>query len=189
MPNGKVVIFSAPSGAGKTSIVKKLMEKNSKLAFSISATTRKIRPGEQDGRDYYFLTPEEFALKIKEGAFIEYEQVYETLFYGTLKSEIERLWAEDKIVVLDVDVMGGMTLKRYFAEQALAIFVKIPTLEELERRLASRNTETPESLKMRISKASYEMSFENLFDKVVVNQHLETAVAQAGEYISAFEKA
>lgn len=182
----KVIIFSAPSGAGKTTIVRHLLGKYKQLMFSISATTRKRREYEKEGVDYYFLNTEDFKQKIKSNAFLEHEQVYEGLYYGTLKSEIARIWALEKIVVFDVDVIGGKNLKAYFGEKALGVFVKPPSIEALTERLKLRNTETPETLKIRIAKATFELSFEKDFDVALVNNDLNTTFAEAERLIESF---
>src|SRR6187549_587747 len=162
---GKALIFSAPSGSGKTTIVKHLLQANPDLGFSISASTRDKRGRtEENGKDYYFLTPEQFKQKIDADEFIEWEEVYEGNFYGTMKSEIERIWNAGKNVIFDVDVKGGLNLKKYFGDKALAIFVKVPSIEILTARLHDRGTETPESLSRRLFKANFEMSFQNKFD-------------------------
>ncbi len=177
---GKALIFSAPSGSGKTTIVKHLLATNPDLGFSISASTRDKRGRtEENGKDYYFLTPEEFKKRIDNNEFIEWEEVYEGNFYGTLKSEIDRIWNEGKNVIFDVDVKGGLNLKRYFGDRALAVFVKVPSLEILNERLRDRGTESAESLSRRLFKAKFEMSFEDQFDTVLVNENLETSLAAA----------
>jgi guanylate kinase len=177
---GKALIFSAPSGSGKTTIVRHLLESNPSLGFSISASTRDRRGRtESHGKDYYFLTPEEFKHKIDADEFIEWEEVYAGNFYGTLKSEIDRIWAEGKDVIFDVDVKGGLNLKKYFGDKALAIFVKVPSIEVLKARLNDRGTETEESLSRRLFKANFEMSFQDQFDIVLVNEHLDTSLAEA----------
>jgi len=177
---GKLIIFSAPSGSGKTTIVKQLLANNSNLGFSISACTRDKRgKAETDGQDYYFLTPDEFRQKISEDAFVEWEEVYPGTYYGTLKSEIERIWASGKHVIFDVDVKGGLALKNYYQERALAVFVKVPSLEVLEERLRSRGTETEESLSKRINKMKFEWSFQAKFDVILLNDQLEDAVLEA----------
>jgi guanylate kinase len=177
---GKALIFSAPSGSGKTTIVKHLLESNPSLGFSISASTRDRRGRtESHGKDYYFLTPEEFKHKIDADEFIEWEEVYAGNFYGTLKSEIDRIWAAGKDVIFDVDVKGGLNLKKYFGDKALAIFVKVPSIEVLKARLNDRGTETEESLSRRLFKANFEMSFQDQFDVVLVNEHLDTSLAEA----------
>ncbi len=177
---GKLIIFSAPSGSGKTTIVKQLLANNPNLGFSISACTRDKRGrSEQDGQDYYFLTPDEFRKKIDEDAFVEWEEVYPGAYYGTLKSEIERIWASGKHVIFDVDVKGGLALKNYYKERALANFVKVPSLEILGDRLRSRGTESEESLSKRIFKMKFEWAFQDKFDVVLVNDQLEEAVIEA----------
>jgi guanylate kinase len=186
---GKALIFSAPSGSGKTTIVKHLLQHNSDLGFSISASTRDKRGRtEQHGKDYYFLTPDEFKKKIDSDEFIEWEEVYEGNFYGTLKSEIERLWSEGKNVIFDVDVKGGLSLKKYFGDKALAIFVKVPSLEVLKERLKDRGTESEESLSRRLFKAQFEMSFESQFDVVLVNEDREQSLAKAQQLYEVFTK-
>jgi len=170
IPSGKAIIFSAPSGSGKTSLVKHLMQEVPNLGFSISACTRDKRGRhEVHGRDYYFLSIDEFKQKIDQDAFVEWEEVYAGNFYGTLKEEVHRIWKEGKAVIFDVDVKGGLALKKYFGAQALAIFVKVPSLEVLESRLNDRGTETEESLSRRIYKAKFEMTFEAQFDVTVLN--------------------
>ena len=177
---GKLIIFSAPSGSGKTTIVKQLLANNPNLGFSISACTRDKRGrSEQDGQDYYFLTPDEFRTKIDEDAFVEWEEVYPGAYYGTLKSEIERIWASGKHVIFDVDVKGGLALKNYYKERALAVFVKVPSLEILEDRLRTRGTETEESLSKRIFKMKFEWSFQDKFDVILVNDQLADAVKES----------
>ncbi len=182
----KVILFSAPSGAGKTTIVRHLLAKYEQLMFSVSATTRKKRDHEENGVDYYFLSVNDFKEKIESNAFLEYEEVYAGVFYGTLKSEIDRIWKMGKMVVFDVDVKGGKSLKKYFGEKALAVFVKPPSLQVLADRLALRNTETPESLKTRISKAEYELTFEKDFDVALVNNDLSSTFAAAERLIESF---
>src|SRR6478752_9251903 len=177
---GKAIIFSAPSGSGKTTIVKHLLKNNTDLGFSISASTRDKRGRtEQDGKDYHFLSPSEFKSKIDKDEFIEWEEVYAGNFYGTLKSEIERVWSEGKNVIFDVDVKGGLNLKKYFGDKALAIFVRVPSLEVLKERLHDRGTEDPESLSRRLFKAQFEMSFQDKFDVVLVNENLQKSLAEA----------
>lgn len=187
---GKALIFSAPSGSGKTTIVQHLLKKNSDLGFSISASTRDRRGRtEVDGKDYHFLTPEDFKQKIDADEFIEWEEVYAGNFYGTLKSEIEKVWAEGKNVIFDVDVKGGINLKKYFGDKALAIFVKVPSIEVLAQRLNSRSTETEESLSRRLFKAKFEMSFQDKFDVVLVNEDLTQSVKEAQELYTKFKVA
>lgn len=186
---GKAIIFCAPSGSGKTTIVKHLLKTNPDLGFSISASTRDKRGRkEQNGKDYYFLSPEEFKKKIDTDEFIEWEEVYEGNFYGTLKSEIERIWKQNKNVIFDVDVKGGLHLKEYFGDKAVSIFVKVSSLKVLEARLHDRGTESPESLSRRLFKAKFEMSFQNKFDVVLVNDQLENSLAEAQQLYDDFKK-
>lgn len=184
--NGKAIIFSAPSASGKTTLVHFLLGKYPQLAFSVSATSRPKREEEENGKDYFFLDADEFRRKIDENAFIEWEEVYENCFYGTLKTEIERLWSEGKHVVFDVDVKGGLNLKRIFGEKALAVFVRPPSVEELKRRLEKRGTETEESLKKRIGKAEYEMTFAHQFDVQIINDVLEDTCREAEQIVLSF---
>src|SRR5687768_17321780 len=186
---GKAIIFSAPSGSGKTTIVKHLLQHNPDLGFSISASTRDKRGRkEEHGKDYYFLTPQQFKKKIDNDEFVEWEEVYEGNFYGTLKSEIERIWKEGKNVIFDVDVKGGLNLKKYFGNKALSIFVKVPSEEILKERLHDRGTETPESLSRRLFKAKFEMSFQDQFDVVLVNEVLDKSLAEAQQLYDTFKK-
>ncbi|MFN4086670.1 MAG: guanylate kinase [Spirosomataceae bacterium] len=186
---GKAIIFCAPSGSGKTTLVKHLLQHHQNLGFSISACTRDRRGrNEVNGQDYYFLSIEEFHQKIQEQAFIEWEEVYPGGYYGTLKSEIERLWAAGKNVIFDVDVKGGLKLKEYFGDKALAIFVKVPSMEELERRLRERGTETEESLSKRLYKMQFEMTFQNRFDIILLNDDLETSQQKAEELYRSFQE-
>jgi guanylate kinase len=186
---GKALIFSAPSGSGKTTIVKHLLANNPTLGFSISASTRDRRGRtEQHGKDYYFLTPDEFKRKIDNDDFIEWEEVYAGNFYGTLKSEIERIWKEGKDVVFDVDVQGGIKLKKYFGDKALSIFVMVPSIDVLKNRLESRGTESPESLSRRLFKAEFEMKFADQFDVIILNDSLERSTAEAQKLYNDFAK-
>ncbi len=186
---GKALIFSAPSGSGKTTIVKYLLQNNPDLGFSISASTRDKRGRiEQNGKDYYFLTPVEFKKKIDQDEFIEWEEVYEGNFYGTLKSEINRIWGEGKNVIFDVDVKGGINLKKYFGDKALAVFVKVPTLDLLKERLKSRETESTESLSRRLFKAQFEMTFQDRFDVVLINEDLQRSQQDAQRLYDEFKK-
>jgi guanylate kinase len=185
--DGKLIIFSAPSGSGKTTIVRHLLAENENLGFSISACTRDRRGrAEQNGKDYYFLTPEEFKQKIDNSEFVEWEEVYVGAFYGTLKSEIERVWASGKHVLFDVDVQGGLKLKQYYGDKALAIFVRVPDEETLRQRLIGRGTETEDSLSKRLFKVHFEMSFQNRFDVVLVNDDLETSYQKAQQLVDDF---
>lgn len=188
MPN-KLVIFSAPSGAGKTTIVKHLLRQNLGLEFSISAASREKRPNEVHGKDYYFLSSDEFKTRIKNNEFIEWEEVYENHFYGTLKSEVDRIWHNGNTVIFDVDVIGGLNIKKQYGEKALAVFVMPPSIEELKKRLNARSTESPENLRKRIEKAEAEISFSERFDKVIVNDVLDKALNEATIMVSEFLKA
>jgi len=186
---GKLIIFSAPSGAGKTTIVRHLLSKYAdKLAFSISATTRERRGAEVDGLDYYFISKEEFLHKVAKHEFIEFEEVYSGTFYGTLKSEVERIWAEGKHVIFDIDVVGGLRLKSKFPEEALAIFVNPPSLDVLKDRLRGRGTDSEEKLRERFAKAEHELSYADKFDVVLDNFDLETAKADADKLVLDFIK-
>lgn len=180
MHQGKAIIFSAPSGSGKTTIVKRLVEMNPDLEFSISACTRDRRGRqEENGKDYYFLSPEEFKYKIDHNEFVEWQEVYSGNFYGTLKSEIERIWSGGKNVIFDVDVKGGLNLKEYFGDSSLAVFVKVPSLEILEQRLRTRDTDSEDSISRRLFKAKFEMTFEDRFDATLFNQDLKTSIKEA----------
>jgi len=182
----KVIIFSAPSGSGKTTLVKHSLEVFNELQFSISCTTRQPRGSEVHAVDYHFLTPDEFRQKIAEDAFVEFEEVYTDKYYGTLKSEVEKIWNEGKTVIFDVDVKGGISLKKYFGEQALSIFIEPPSIEELERRLISRNTDDAETIKTRVAKAEEEMSYAKEFDKIVINSDLSEAKKEIESLIKNF---
>lgn len=184
---GKLIIFSAPSGAGKTTIVRHLLSlMPDTLSFSVSATTRVARGTEKHGHDYYFLDVASFKQKIEAGEFVEYEEVYDGLFYGTLKKEIERIWAMDKHVLFDVDVVGGLALKKQFGERALSVFVQPPSINVLMERLENRGTDTPESVAKRLAKAEHELSFAGQFDKILVNDKLELAFANASQLVTDF---
>lgn len=183
---GKLIIFSAPSGAGKTTIVRHLLEQSLPLAFSVSATSRAKREGEQNGKDYWFLTVEEFKNRVEKGDFLEWEEVYPNQFYGTLRSEIERVHAQGNHVLFDLDVVGGLNLKRQFGERALAIFVMPPSVQELENRLRSRSTESEESLQKRVAKAASELEYSKHFDRVVHNDNLVDAQQTAINLVKAF---
>ncbi|MDR1755856.1 MAG: guanylate kinase [Culturomica sp.] len=182
----KVVIFSAPSGAGKSTIVRHLLRQVPELAFSISATSRPPRGREQDGKEYYFLSETAFQEQIDRGAFLEWEEVYPGCRYGTLRSEVERIWAEGKSVLFDIDVIGGLNLKKIFGDRALAVFIEPPSVETLHRRLIKRGTDSPEKICERIDKAKYEMSFADRFDTIVLNDRLEDALADAEEKVAKF---
>jgi len=186
MEKGKVVIFSAPSGSGKTTLVKWLLEQNLNLHFSISATSRAPRSMEVDGTDYYFLSPEKFREKIAENAFLEWEEVYADKFYGTLKSEVERILNEGKHVLFDVDVKGGMTIKKHFGEEALSVFVQSPSIQELRNRLEARGTDSTEIIQERVEKAAYELTFAPQFDAIIINDVLEVAKSDCLKKIQDF---
>ena len=186
MCEGKMVIFSAPSGAGKTTIVTHLLALNLNFGFSISATTRKPRGTEQNGKEYYFLSVEDFKNKIDQGEFLEWEEVYPGCFYGTLKSEVERIFKNGQNVLFDIDVVGGSTIKKYYGDKALAVFVQAPSIEELKNRLLNRSTDHPDVIRERIAKAEHEMSFVGFFDIVIVNDKLEVALLEAEEKVVNF---
>ena len=183
---GKLIIFSAPSGSGKSTIINYLLQQSLRLRFSISATSRAPRGTEQNGVEYYFLTPAEFKAHIAKGDFLEYEEVYTDKFYGTLKSEVERILNEGDNVIFDVDVVGGCNIKRFYGDKALSVFIQPPSIEELRKRLVGRGTDTPEVIESRIAKAEYELGFADKFDTVVINDDLETAKAKALQVIQAF---
>ncbi|HRG13755.1 MAG TPA: guanylate kinase [Macellibacteroides fermentans] len=183
---GKLVIFSAPSGSGKSTIINYLLTQNLNLHFSISATSRSPRGNEKDGVEYYFLTPEQFKAKINEGEFLEYEEVYTDKFYGTLKSEVERILNEGNNVVFDVDVVGGCNIKNYYGDKALSIFIQPPSIEALRDRLVGRGTDSMDVIENRLTKASFEMSFASKFDKVIINDNLENAKTETLQVIKAF---
>lgn len=183
---GKLIIFSAPSGAGKTTIVKHLLQQNLNLEFSISATSRKARHNETHTKDYHFISEKEFHEKVESNDFLEWEEVYKGTCYGTLKSEVERIRNLGTNVIFDVDVVGGLNIKKYYGNEALAIFVQPPSVEELKNRLQSRSTETDEKIQMRIAKAEHELSFANKFDVVITNDNLHKAFLEAEKIIAEF---
>ncbi len=184
---GKLIIFSAPSGSGKTTIVHHLVSmEDLNLDFSVSACTRKKRAGEIDGKDYYFLTVDQFRMRIDDNAFVEWEEVYKNIYYGTLKSELERIWDDGKNVVFDVDVMGGLNLKRQFGEKALSVFVMPPSIEELQKRLESRGTDAPDKIRKRMAKVKFEMKYADKFDRILVNDNLENALKEAEQLVRTF---
>lgn len=183
---GKLIIFSAPSGSGKSTIINYLLTQNLNLAFSISATSRPPRGTERDGVEYFFLTPEEFRRRIANDEFLEYEEVYQDRFYGTLKTQVENQLAAGQNVVFDVDVVGGCNIKKFYGERALSVFIQPPSVEELRRRLTGRGTDAPEVIESRIAKAEYELGFASRFDKIIVNDDLETAKAEALQVLTLF---
>lgn len=182
----KIILITAPSGSGKTSIVKHLLKKYPRLSFSISATTRRPRANEKDGVDYYFIDEKEFRDKIHKKEFLEWEMVYEGKYYGTLKSEMNRLWAEGRVPVLDLDVHGAIHVQRQYPVNTISIFIQAPSVEELRNRLMKRGTETPESLQARVDKASYEMTFRSHFENIIVNDDFEKACREADGIIEQF---
>ncbi len=182
----KIIILTAPSGSGKTSIARYLLQAFNNLAFSVSAATRKAREGEVNGKDYYFMSEDEFKTHIKNNDFIEWEMVYEGKYYGTLKTELERIWSIGKVPILDIDVHGGIHVQKEYPINTLSLFVKPPSVEELQKRLESRGTETAESISTRVSKASYELSFADQFDHVIVNDDLDKACKEAEKIVGGF---
>ena len=188
MKKGKLIVFSAPSGAGKTTLVRHALESLDNIQFSISCTTREKREGEEHGKDYYFLTPDEFKTKIANNEFVEHEEVYRDNFYGTLKSEVDRITEEGNSVIFDIDVIGALNIKRLYGEQCLTVFVNPPSLEILKERLISRNTESEDKLKQRLDKAGIEMEKAKEFDIILLNDDLETAKAKTLEIITDFIK-
>lgn len=186
-PQHKLIIIAAPSGAGKTSVTRHLLKAlPDQLSFSISAATRRARSHETDKVDYYFISVEEFKSKIQRQEFIEWEMVYEGKYYGTLKSELQRIWQQHKAPLLDVDVKGGIHIQQQFPDSSLSLFIEPPSIEELERRLKARGTETPETLQARVSKASYELSFKQQFNRIIVNDNLERTCKEAEEIVREF---
>ncbi len=186
MKNGKIIIFSAPSGSGKSTLIGHLLKRFPQLEFSISATSRAPRGSEVNGKEYYFLTNEEFKNKVAAGEFVEWEEVYAGTCYGTLRSELKRIWDKGHVIVFDVDVKGGVNLKKIFGDDALSIFIMPPSVEELRRRLEKRGTDTPETIAKRVAKAEEELTYAPLFDKIVVNDSLETAIADATRITESF---
>jgi len=187
MKQGKLIVFSAPSGSGKTTIVKHLLKQEDLcLGFSISATSRPVRRNEIDGKDYHFISLQAFKKHIFQGAFVEYEEVYTDNFYGTLKSEIERIWALGKHVIFDIDVVGGLNIKKQFPDRTLAVFVQPPSVEIMEQRLRNRNTETESKIKERVAKAAKELAYANKFDVILINDVLEEAQNEAYKLVKKF---
>jgi guanylate kinase len=183
---GKLVIISAPSGAGKTTIVRHLLESGLNLSFSVSATTRPPRGSEKEGEDYFFLSVDEFKKRIAKNEFVEWEEVYKDLFYGTLKTEMERIWNDGKHVLFDVDAQGGISLKKKYATCSISIFIMPPSVKELENRLIRRATDTPEKIRIRVDKAIEEMKLANQFDTVIVNHHLDAAKEEVTKTVTSF---
>lgn len=183
---GKVLIFSAPSGSGKTTIVKHLLKHFPELEFSISATSRAPRGEEKDGVDYYFMDAAEFAARVEEGEFVEWEEVYKGTCYGTLRAEIERIWDRDHVVVFDVDVVGALNIKKLFGDQALSIFIMPPSADALRSRLEGRGTDSPEAIERRLAKAQQEIEYAPKFDRVIINDDLKTAYAEAVQVVGDF---
>jgi len=188
MSQQKLIIVSAPSGAGKTTLVKHLLSKVQSLEFSVSATSRKAREGEVDGKNYYFISPEEFQNKIKNNEFVEWEEVYKGTYYGTLAAELERIWNNGNVVIFDVDVYGGLNLKELFGTKALSIFINVPSVVELEKRLRSRATESNEAIEMRIKKAMQEIGTKDNFDVIILNDNLQKAQQEIVDLVQAFIK-
>ena len=184
--NGKLIIFSAPSGSGKSTIINYLLKQDLNLRFSISATSRPPRGTEQDGVEYFFLSPDEFKRRIANDEFVEYQEVYPERFYGTLKSQVEKQLAEGQNIIFDVDVVGGCNIKRFYGDRALSVFIQPPSIEELRKRLEGRGTDSPETIDKRIAKAEFELSYAPKFDLVIVNAQLDKAEAQALEAIRGF---
>ncbi len=189
-PKGKLIIFSAPSGSGKSTLVQHLMTEypELRLKFSISCTSRAPRGTERNGVEYFFLSPDEFRQKISAGEFLEYEEVYQDKFYGTLKSQVETQVERGENVVFDVDVKGGCTIKKYYGDRALSVFIQPPSVEELRKRLVGRATDAPEVIEQRLAKAEYELTFADKFDKVIINDDLDVAKAEAYQIVSEFLK-
>ena len=184
--SNKVVIFSAPSGSGKSTVVNHILGLHPEMEFSVSATSRAPRGSEKDGVEYYFLSAEEFRSKIEADAFVEYEQVYTDRYYGTLKSEVERIWAKGHVIIFDVDVKGGVNLKKYFGDAALSVFIKAPSVEALRQRLIGRGTDSPEAIAERVAKATEELTYEDKFDYVLSNDDLEAAFSDAERVVDEF---
>ena len=183
---GKVLIFSAPSGSGKSTIVGHILGTRKDVEFSVSATSRPPRGTEQDGVEYLFYNAETFRALVADNKFVEFEEVYPDRFYGTLKSEVNRIWGKGHVIIFDVDVKGGVNLKKYFGDSALSVFIQAPSVEELRRRLVARGTDTPEAIEQRVAKAAEEMTYAPQFDKVLVNDRLEDAFREAEEMVDDF---
>ena len=183
---GKVIIFSAPSGSGKSTVVNHILGLHPEMEFSVSATSRPPRGSEQDGVEYLFYNADTFRALVADNKFVEYEEVYQDRFYGTLKSEVNRIWAKGHVIIFDVDVKGGVSLKKYFGDAALSVFIQAPSVEELRRRLELRGTDTPEAIDQRVAKAAEEMTYAPQFDTVLVNDDLQTALAEAEALVNNF---
>lgn len=183
MTSKKVIIFSAPSGSGKSTIISKILGEYPSLRFSVSATSRAPRGRERDGVDYHFLSHDEFKRRVVGGEFVEWEEVYSGTCYGTLKSEIQRIWDNDQVAIFDVDVVGGVNLKKIYGHQAVSIFIMPPSIEELEKRLISRATDTPEAIEKRVAKATQEIEYAPQFDEIVINDSLDEAIEQVNQII------
>ena len=186
MNKGKLIVFSAPSGSGKTTLVQYLLNEKLNLAFSISATSRQPRENEKNGKDYFFLSNEDFIIKINDGKFLEYEEVYDGTFYGTLKDEVEKNWQNGKHVIFDIDVVGGINIKKLFPERTLAIFVKPPSINVLKERLNNRGGDSPEEINKRVHKAVKEMEYSSEFDEIILNEKLEESKRIAFDYVNKF---
>lgn len=186
MKEGKIIIFSAPSGAGKTTVVRHLLSKNKNFAFSVSATSRKPRGKEIHGVDYFFMTADEFKTKIKDNEFLEWQEVYPDSFYGSLKSEVDKILNEGKNILFDVDVVGGSNIKKIYGDRALALFIQPPSITELEKRLIARSTDNKEGIRERLEKAERELAYSHLFDVIIVNDTLEHALQEAEDRVKAF---
>lgn len=182
----KVLIFSAPSGSGKSTIVNHILGLHPEVEFSVSATSRPPRGQEQNGVEYYFIAEDEFRRRIENEEFVEFEEVYPGRFYGTLKEEVERIWAKGNVIIFDVDVKGGVNLKKYFGDKALSVFIQAPSIEELRRRLVSRGTDSEEEIEKRVGKAAEEMTYADKFDYILVNDDLETAFAESEKVVDNF---
>ena len=188
MSSEKLILFCGPSGSGKTTIVHHLLKTFPQLAFSVSATTREKRHSEHDGKDYYFLTPDEFRKKISKHEFVEWEEVYKNVYYGTLKSEIERIWKQNQAVVFDVDVEGGLNIKKKFGDKVLTVFVEPPSIDDLHHRIKARGTESTESFLKRVAKAEHEMTYADKFDRILTNDKLNHAIEEAEALVKEFLK-
>ncbi|WP_276134587.1 guanylate kinase [Polluticoccus soli] len=186
MSEGKIIVITAPSGSGKTTLVKRLLNAYPKLAFSVSACTRQPRPGEADGKDYYFYSEDRFKTLVDESAFVEWEMVYTGKYYGTLKSELQRIWDNGRVPLVDIDVKGAIAIQDAYPDASLTLFIQAPSLEILRQRLESRGTESVSSLEERISKAGFELSFATQFDRIIINDNLEAATTELLDTVQAF---